>query len=311
MLPGAPATILSYPRIVKVDAQGNLVQTFAAASTDPGIRPMDEWANYGVGYINKLVYINKFREDGTDLLVIGSNGEFGTDAGTYEKYRGIVHKLDQNGTSVSAFASGGIYSPDFTDLGYNRFTFYDVNKTMDGLYLLFGGGREIASNGSNALILPLASSNGALQTSYGNNGKLFESFEFTNIQHAITRYPAGGTTEDAEIIVMGMTDSSFVSSNFGFRPASAMAKLIWEDKGGPVSVKEINADNVITYPNPVVDVLHIIAKTPAAAIITSSTGAIVRELEFNGETTLDVSTYALGVYFIRTAEGQTVKFVKE
>jgi hypothetical protein len=69
--------------------------------------------------------------------------------------------------------------------------------------------------------------------------------------------------------------------------------------------------NVVVSPNPASNLLKIKTSTPTSAMITSANGTIMSSLELNGNAQLDVSTYAPGVYFIRTAEGQTVKFVKE
>lgn len=65
------------------------------------------------------------------------------------------------------------------------------------------------------------------------------------------------------------------------------------------------------YPNPVIDLLSITSPNVTTAQITSSYGAVIANIELNGETTIDVSFYAPGIYFIHTAEGQMVKFIKE
>jgi hypothetical protein len=70
--------------------------------------------------------------------------------------------------------------------------------------------------------------------------------------------------------------------------------------------------NTITaFPNPATKQLIVTNDGLVSAQITSSTGKMIAELELNGDTSIDVSSYAPGVYYIRTAEGQTVKFIKE
>jgi hypothetical protein len=69
--------------------------------------------------------------------------------------------------------------------------------------------------------------------------------------------------------------------------------------------------NILVSPNPASNLLKINTATPTSAMITSANGTIMSNLELNGQAQVDVSTYAPGVYFIRTAEGQTVKFIKE
>lgn len=65
------------------------------------------------------------------------------------------------------------------------------------------------------------------------------------------------------------------------------------------------------FPNPTSNLITISSKKPSAAIITSGNGTILANLELGSETTVDVSTYSPGIYFIRTSEGQTLKFIKE
>jgi hypothetical protein len=72
-----------------------------------------------------------------------------------------------------------------------------------------------------------------------------------------------------------------------------------------------NNSNVNIYPNPIVDYFRIETSAPTSAQISSLNGAILGEIHLDNEATIDVSNYAPGVYFIRTAEGQTVKFIKE
>jgi surface protein len=77
------------------------------------------------------------------------------------------------------------------------------------------------------------------------------------------------------------------------------------------SVYDPSLASIVLFPNPATNKLTVTKEGTTSAQITSSNGAILAELELNGETTIDVSSYAPGVYFIRTAEGQTVKFIKE
>jgi predicted outer membrane repeat protein len=68
---------------------------------------------------------------------------------------------------------------------------------------------------------------------------------------------------------------------------------------------------VSIYPNPASEIITLNVAQPTAVVLTSANGTVLANIELNNETTIDVSTYAPGIYFIRTAEGQTVKFIKE
>lgn len=72
-----------------------------------------------------------------------------------------------------------------------------------------------------------------------------------------------------------------------------------------------NKNAVSVYPNPVQSKITIRSKTPTFATITSAEGATLESFEVIGETSVEISSYETGIYFIRTAEGQTVKFIKE
>jgi hypothetical protein len=65
------------------------------------------------------------------------------------------------------------------------------------------------------------------------------------------------------------------------------------------------------YPNPGSGVIAVSVNQATTAVFTNVNGAVLTNLQLNGATSIDVSNYASGVYFIHTAEGQTVKFIKE
>jgi hypothetical protein len=72
-----------------------------------------------------------------------------------------------------------------------------------------------------------------------------------------------------------------------------------------------NEISIELFPNPASDKFTITTSTPTSALINTANGATLSTVELNGETVVDVSNYAPGVYFIRTTEGQTLKFIKE
>lgn len=65
------------------------------------------------------------------------------------------------------------------------------------------------------------------------------------------------------------------------------------------------------FPNPVQDLLTITQEGITSAEIFSTNGTVLQKFELNGATDINVSGLSNGVYFIRTAEGQNVKFIKE
>ena len=68
---------------------------------------------------------------------------------------------------------------------------------------------------------------------------------------------------------------------------------------------------LMAKPNPVSDFLSIYSSGVTQAQITSANGALIETIRLDGETNLDVTMYPSGVYFIKTLEGRTTKFVKQ
>jgi hypothetical protein len=67
---------------------------------------------------------------------------------------------------------------------------------------------------------------------------------------------------------------------------------------------------LMAKPNPVNDFLSIYSSRVTQAQITSANGALIETIRLDVESNLDVTKYPSGIYFIKTLEGQTAKFVK-
>ncbi len=78
-----------------------------------------------------------------------------------------------------------------------------------------------------------------------------------------------------------------------------------------VGLVEDKVEMLNIQPNPTSGMLIITVSEPTNAVVTASNGAIITTLKLEGETVLDATKYATGVYYLRTSEGQTVKFIKQ
>ena len=78
-----------------------------------------------------------------------------------------------------------------------------------------------------------------------------------------------------------------------------------------VNLEENVFELINIKPNPNHGKLIITVAHPTHAVITSTNGAVITSLALDGETIVDTSNYAMGVYYIRTSEGETIKFVKQ
>jgi hypothetical protein len=78
-----------------------------------------------------------------------------------------------------------------------------------------------------------------------------------------------------------------------------------------VGLEEDKVEMLNIQPNPTSGMLIITVSQPTDAVVTASNGTIITTLKLEGETVLDATKYATGVYYLRTSEGQTVKFIKQ
>jgi hypothetical protein len=78
-----------------------------------------------------------------------------------------------------------------------------------------------------------------------------------------------------------------------------------------VGLNEDKLDLLTIQPNPTSGLLMITVSLPTVAVVTAANGKVIAALKLEGETVLDATQFATGVYYIRTSEGQTVKFIKQ
>jgi uncharacterized delta-60 repeat protein len=90
--------------------------------------------------------------------------------------------------------------------------------------------------------------------------------------------------------------------------ACSVGRIAGASTAGIEEGAQINSIHV--FPNPANDVVKIQSSQPTEITVTTIDGAQVGTYTVNGLTTVSVADYPSGIYFIRTAEGQTVKFIK-
>jgi hypothetical protein len=80
---------------------------------------------------------------------------------------------------------------------------------------------------------------------------------------------------------------------------------------GSVGLEEGKLDWLTIQPNPTRGMLMISVSQPTNAVVSAANGTVIATLKLEGETVLDATKFATGVYYLRTTEGQTVKFIKQ
>ena len=80
---------------------------------------------------------------------------------------------------------------------------------------------------------------------------------------------------------------------------------------GSVDLEEDKLDWLTIQPNPTSGMLMITVSQPTNAVVSAANGKVIATLKLEGETVLDATKFATGVYYLRTSEGQTSKFIKQ
>jgi hypothetical protein len=70
-------------------------------------------------------------------------------------------------------------------------------------------------------------------------------------------------------------------------------------------------ENIKIYPNPAQDLVNILVDYPTELLLIDAKGRILSAQSVAQHSSMDLSGLESGFYFIRTAEGQTVKFIKQ
>lgn len=78
-----------------------------------------------------------------------------------------------------------------------------------------------------------------------------------------------------------------------------------------VGLEDDKLDLLTIQPNPTNGILTITVSHPTTVVVSSSNGSEIATLKIKSETILDVTNYATGVYYLRSSEGQTMKFIKQ
>lgn len=129
--------------------------------------------------------------------------------------------------------------------------------------------------------------------------------EFTGM----VNMPVGTPT----LVVDGITGGKFAFANdkvwLHYESISKwVGYTIFDENAG---IEEIKANVFTISPNPATDFINLSVSQSTSITITTSTGQIIRELELDGNSTIDVSNFTSGIYFIKTSDGQTNKLIKE
>ncbi|MES2800325.1 MAG: LamG-like jellyroll fold domain-containing protein [Bacteroidota bacterium] len=93
--------------------------------------------------------------------------------------------------------------------------------------------------------------------------------------------------------------------------ATEVSALYAEANPATSIVEENEMNKLLVFPNPANDILNMQLPTDAEVTVLNISGAELMKTRVQQNHQVDISSLSKGVYFVRTAEGQTVKFIKE
>ena len=283
--------------IVKLNSSGNLVPGSYGTN--------DDVTDIGVQTDGKIVICGKFSQYITRLnsdLSIDASFDVGTGAdnrvfkvaiqedqkillfGEYTAFNGV------NKPSLIRLNTDGSIDNTF-DAGPNQIFTSDYSLTLMNNDKIVLGGDFTSLNETPINRIAVLNTDGSIDNSFNPGLGANDGVTALSIQN------------DDKILIGGYFTSYDGTSRRG------ITRLNGESTS---NVSQLDTFKQIQLqPNPTNGVLKVSTSTPTSAFITSANGTILKTLELSAESTIDVSTYAPGFYFIRTAEGQTVKFIKE
>jgi uncharacterized delta-60 repeat protein len=278
----------SKPHIGRLNADGTLDTGF-------GTNGMTVYS-FGLG--QSLTQINK--------LIISATGEiFACGVGfvnvnNTNRPLGYVTKLSASGTIQASFGNeSGFYNPSAL-FSQAENSFHTLEILSDGNIVV--GGSRFTSSGDYESLLVFLNASGTLNSDYASEG--IYSVQYNNITGYYKTMKSLKQQADGKL--MYYLNAGELESNWNY-----VGRLRFvTSSGNPSGLNENALNQLSVYPNPGVGMIQLSSSKPTSATFTTANGSILATIEINGETTIDVSSYAQGVYFIRTAEGQTVKFVK-
>ncbi|MEY3238411.1 MAG: hypothetical protein RI883_2512 [Bacteroidota bacterium] len=266
----------------------------------------DEYSAGGKGFIAQ------FNADGTTDNTFGTNGvvelNFDLSGNTYLSAFDVsaTGEIYVVGYHYNGGASGAILKLSSTgvlDINYPFFygsntSFSDVKCMPNNKILVSGSISNSLSDPYDGLFIML-NSDANMDVTFGTSGET--RFVNTGLGNGID-ITDFDMQSDGKVIFVCTAGAPYQSATYAGRMLmSASINGIEKQENQELSV----------YPNPAKEFLTIEIKTPTTITVSDVNGSELLLKELNGSTQLNLSTFAPGVYFIRTFEGQTVKFIKE
>ena len=216
----------------------------------------------------------------------------------YTSTGGIYHvalmRYNTDGSLDTGFDTDGIA---ITVIGNLIDIAYAVAVQNDGKIVAAGYSYNPASS-ANDFALVSYNSDGSLNTNCDTDGIVT-----TPIGPTVDMGSAMAIQSDGKIVVVGQSYTN--GSHYDF------AVVRFNNNTSGLNSIENQDISIIVYPNPATHNLTISTTEPTEISICTINGIVILNKVVDKEQLIDLTNFASGVYFVRTSEGQTVKFIKE
>jgi len=242
--------------------------------------------------INSAVLLN----DGKILLA----GSIMENTSTQSDF--FVSRINSNGSLDLNFGDNGKRIISFNELSNNQPSSDYINsmkQQSDGKIIV--SGYSYNANQINNFALARLNSDGTLDSTFGQNGKIIQSiFGFSDVIYD-SQIQADGKIVVAGLSKINSLDRAYVTARF--TPNSTLSNSDFEPK------------NFTFYPNPAHDLININGKRNIKQIeIFDAQGRLITAKKVNNEqTSCDISAYQNGIYFITVTDdfsSKTIKIIK-
>ena len=261
--------------VARLHADGTIDNTFGESGV----------ARVFLGQNDKASYITSMALTSNGSIIVGGMG-YWTGSQPWDITRGGFVKLNADGVYDATFGTHSIPS-DYSGINKLRVTANDE---------IIAGGHISLSSIQYSLFVFLTSA-GAFNTQIDTDGMITES-NFPNAQVQDFAFQP-----DGKMIYV----KSFYIDNFN--TGIVVGRMLMSESTN--SMEEPNANQLAVYPNPTNGTISISVSKPTGISVRTINGTEILTTTVENQKAIDLSGFASGIYFIHTAEGQTMKVVKE
>jgi len=260
--------------VARINADGTIDNTFGTGGL----------VKVTLGQNNKASYINSIALASTGDIIAAGIGYW--TSSPWDIGKGGIVKISSDGVVDNTFG------PYYLNADYSGFNKVIVTSTDE---IIAGGYATISSVSSSAFVF--MSLSGALNTNVDLDGIITSSnLPRPSIEDFTLQ-------QDGKLIYV---TSTYVDN---FNTGLYVGRLLMSESTNSLESK--NSNELSVFPNPTSKEITLTVEQPTTISILNMNGLELLKTTVVKNSTLDVSHLSAGIYFIHTAEGQVLKFIKE